>query len=157
MYQGESESTKNNHFLGSITLEIPPSTAEESNEIDVTFRFDIDGILCVSAKDKSGAKKDITLANATGGLSKVCGFPVEVFHFILVPGFTANIRQLKILLSCYKLSMIPAWHIFVDFLHGSNVGCLFKCNVHKAISTQRVFFVIFKSIHFSGGHSSHDP
>ncbi|PRQ43358.1 putative Heat shock protein 70 family [Rosa chinensis] len=61
IFEGESESTLNNNLLGEFSLvDIPP--APKGYPFDVCFEIDENGILSVSAEDKStGQKKGITI------------------------------------------------------------------------------------------------
>ncbi|XP_004302793.1 PREDICTED: heat shock cognate 70 kDa protein-like [Fragaria vesca subsp. vesca] len=63
IFEGESESTLNNNLLGKFSLvDIPP--APKGYPFDVWFEIDENGILSVSAEDKStGQKKGITIAS----------------------------------------------------------------------------------------------
>ncbi len=56
IYQGEDQWTKNNHQLGEFLLEgLPPRKAGEE-EVDVTFRYNLNGILEVTAESVSTGK-----------------------------------------------------------------------------------------------------
>ncbi len=70
VYQGERELFDENTMLGCFTLTgIPPAPAGEV-KIDVTFNIDADGILNVTARDKStGNEKELTIS-ASSGLSR---------------------------------------------------------------------------------------
>ncbi|XP_061995570.1 heat shock cognate 70 kDa protein-like [Rosa rugosa] len=62
IYEGESETPINNNFLGEFVLEGIPPAPEGVPKFDVCFEIDANGILKVSAEDKStGQKKDITI------------------------------------------------------------------------------------------------
>jgi len=63
IYEGEDPLTKNNHLLGKFTLDgIPPMPASKA-QIDVCFEVDTNGVLQVSAVEKSTPKKQITITN----------------------------------------------------------------------------------------------
>ncbi|PRQ59129.1 putative Heat shock protein 70 family [Rosa chinensis] len=64
IFEGESERTADNNFLGDFELhDIPPAPAGEA-EFDTCFHIDANGILSVSAVDMStGQKKEITINN----------------------------------------------------------------------------------------------
>merc|ERR1711976_453762 len=71
VFEGERQMTKDNHILGKFNLEgISPARRGEP-QIEVTFDIDANGILNVSAEEKSsGKKKHITITNEKGRLSK---------------------------------------------------------------------------------------
>lgn len=70
IFEGERALTKDNHRLGDFQLEIPPAKRGVP-QIEVTLNVDANGILNVSAKDKSsGNEKDITITNDNNRLSK---------------------------------------------------------------------------------------
>ncbi|XP_024176979.1 heat shock cognate 70 kDa protein-like [Rosa chinensis] len=63
VYEGESETTINNNFLGQFMLEGIPPAPKGVPKFDVCFEIDANGILKVSAEDKStGQKKEITIS-----------------------------------------------------------------------------------------------
>lgn len=63
--------TKDNHLLGKFNLEGIPPAPRGVPQIEVTFDIDANGILNVSAQDKStGNVKQITITNDKGRLSK---------------------------------------------------------------------------------------
>ncbi len=65
VYQGEQKWVKDNHFLNAFNLEgIPPGPAS-SESIEVTFRYNLNGILEVTAKSVSTEKSmTVTLEDA---------------------------------------------------------------------------------------------
>ena len=70
VFEGERALTKDNHKLGNFRLDIPPAPRGVP-QIEVTFNVDANGILNVSAKDKSsGSEKEITITNDKDRLSK---------------------------------------------------------------------------------------
>ncbi|GMR49077.1 hypothetical protein PMAYCL1PPCAC_19272 [Pristionchus mayeri] len=71
VYEGERALTKDNHLLGSFELSGIPPAPRGVPQIDVVFEIDANGILAVSATDKSTGKKNaITIKNEKGRLSK---------------------------------------------------------------------------------------
>jgi L1 cell adhesion molecule like protein len=69
--EGERPMTKDNHQLGKFNLDGIPPAPRGVPQIEVTFDIDSNGILNVSAADKStGKSKGITITNDTGRLSK---------------------------------------------------------------------------------------
>nr|CAB3501244.1 unnamed protein product [Digitaria exilis] len=71
VYEGESSSTKNNNLLGKFDLTGIPPAPKGVPKLDVVFDIDANGVLNVSAKDRStGRKNDITITTHSGRLSK---------------------------------------------------------------------------------------
>ncbi|XP_078151956.1 heat shock cognate 70 kDa protein-like [Carex rostrata] len=72
IYEGERVRSKDNNLLGWFSLSgIHPAPRGET-KMNVTFKIDSDGILHVSAEEPvSGTKKQITLINRKGKLSKM--------------------------------------------------------------------------------------
>jgi len=71
VYEGERPMTKDNHLLGKFNLEGIPPAPRGVPQIEVTFDIDANGILNVSAVDKSTGKSNkITITNEKGRLSK---------------------------------------------------------------------------------------
>jgi heat shock protein 1/8 len=71
IYEGERTLTKDNHRLGKFELSGIPPAPRGVPQIEVTFDLDANGILNVSAEDKStGNKNKITITNDTGRLTK---------------------------------------------------------------------------------------
>ncbi len=72
VYEGESSMTKDNRLLGKFELSGIPSAPHDVPEIEVTFDVDANGILNVSAVNKStGRENKMTITNDEGHLSKV--------------------------------------------------------------------------------------
>lgn len=71
VYEGERSFTKDNNQLGKFELSGIPPAPRGVPQIEVTFDIDANGILTVSAEDKtSGKKNNITITNDKGRLSK---------------------------------------------------------------------------------------
>jgi len=71
VYEGERTMTKDNHLLGKFELTGIPPAPRGVPQIEVTFDVDANGILNVSAVDKSTGKENkITITNDKGRLSK---------------------------------------------------------------------------------------
>merc|ERR1711882_33125 len=71
VYEGERAMTKDNFFLGKFDLTGIPPAPRGVPQIEVTFDIDANGILNVSAADKSTGKQNkITITNDKGRLSK---------------------------------------------------------------------------------------
>jgi len=71
VYEGERAMTKDNHQLGKFDLTGIPPAPRGVPQIEVTFDIDANGILNVSAADKSTGKQNkITITNDKGRLSK---------------------------------------------------------------------------------------
>merc|ERR1711923_583208 len=70
VYEGERAMTKDNHMLGRFDLSGIPPAPRGVPQIEVTFDIDANGILNISAVDKSSGKKEnITITNDKGRLS----------------------------------------------------------------------------------------
>jgi len=71
VYEGERAMTKDNNILGKFELTGIPPAPRGVPQIEVTFDIDANGILNVSAADKSTGKQNkITITNDKGRLSK---------------------------------------------------------------------------------------
>merc|ERR1712158_207996 len=71
VFEGERAMTKDNHNLGKFDLSGIPPAPRGVPQIEVTFDIDANGILNVSAADKSTGKTEkITITNDKGRLSK---------------------------------------------------------------------------------------
>ncbi|XP_030546973.1 heat shock 70 kDa protein-like [Rhodamnia argentea] len=71
VYEGERARTKDNNLLGTFELKGIPPTPRGVPQISVIFDIDANGILNVSAEDKTvGTRNQITITNEKGRLSK---------------------------------------------------------------------------------------
>jgi heat shock protein 1/8 len=71
VYEGERARTKDNNLLGKFELSGIPPAPRGVPQVDVTFDMDANGILNVSASDKTTGKSNrITITNDKGRLSK---------------------------------------------------------------------------------------
>merc|ERR1712230_225637 len=71
VYEGERTMTKDNNLLGKFHLDGIPPAPRGVPQITVTFDIDANGILNVSATDKStGKSNQITITNEKGRLSQ---------------------------------------------------------------------------------------
>jgi L1 cell adhesion molecule like protein len=71
VFEGERSMTKDNNLLGKFNLDAIPPMPRGVPQIDVTFDIDANGILNVSAIEKStGKEQKITITNDKGRLSK---------------------------------------------------------------------------------------
>merc|ERR1711998_236900 len=71
VYEGERSRTKDNNKLGEFTLSNIPPMPRGVPQIDVTFQVDANGMLSVSAVEKStGKENQITITNDASRLSK---------------------------------------------------------------------------------------
>lgn len=71
VYEGERAMTRDNHLLGRFQLSGIPPAPRGVPQIEVTFDMDANGILQVSAQDKStGRSQSIRITNDKGRLSK---------------------------------------------------------------------------------------
>merc|ERR1712193_212270 len=71
VYEGERSRTRDNNLLGKFELTGIPPAPRGVPQINVIFDIDANGILNVSAEDKTTGKKNkITITNDKGRLSK---------------------------------------------------------------------------------------
>ncbi|RLO03496.1 hypothetical protein DYB28_012727, partial [Aphanomyces astaci] len=71
VFEGERVMTKDNNLLGKFSLDGLPPMPRGMPQVDVTFDIDANGILNVSAVEKSTGKENkITITNDKGRLSK---------------------------------------------------------------------------------------
>merc|ERR1719328_52137 len=71
VFEGERAMTKDNNTLGKFDLTGIPPAPRGVTQIEVIFDIDANGILNVSAADKSSGKSEkITITNDKGRLSK---------------------------------------------------------------------------------------
>jgi len=71
VFEGERSMTKDNHLLGTFDLHGIPPAPRGVPQIEVAFDIDANGLLHVSAEDKTtGKKNQITITNDKGRLSK---------------------------------------------------------------------------------------
>eukprot|EP01012_Entosiphon_sulcatum_P005730 TRINITY_DN125_c0_g2_i1.p1 TRINITY_DN125_c0_g2~~TRINITY_DN125_c0_g2_i1.p1 ORF type:complete len:667 (-),score=164.30 TRINITY_DN125_c0_g2_i1:14-1981(-) len=71
VFEGERSMTRDNHLLGTFDLHGIPPAPRGVPQIDVTFDIDANGLLNVSAEDKTtGKKSQITITNDKGRLTK---------------------------------------------------------------------------------------
>jgi len=71
VYEGERSMTRDNNLLGKFELTGIPPAPRGVPQVEVTFDIDANGILNVSAEDKTtGNKNKITITNDKGRLSK---------------------------------------------------------------------------------------
>jgi heat shock protein 1/8 len=71
VFEGERQFTRDNNLLGKFTLEGIPPMPRGVPQIEVSFDVDANGILNVSAQEKStGKSQKITITNDKGRLSK---------------------------------------------------------------------------------------
>jgi heat shock protein 5 len=71
VYEGERALTKDNHLLGKFDLKGIPPAPRGVPQIDVTFEVDVNGILHVTAMEKTGGvSKSITITPEKGRLTE---------------------------------------------------------------------------------------
>jgi heat shock protein 5 len=71
VFEGERSMTKDNHLLGSFELNGIPPGPRGQPQIEVTFDIDVNGILTVSAEEKSTSKVEkVTITSDKGRLSQ---------------------------------------------------------------------------------------
>ena len=70
VFEGERKLTKHNNLLGTFNLQGIPPMPRGQPQIEITYELDANGILSVSAKEKStGKAESITITNDKGRLS----------------------------------------------------------------------------------------
>jgi molecular chaperone DnaK (HSP70) len=71
VYEGERPMTKYNHLLGEFILDGIPAAPRGVPQLEVTFEVETNGVMNVSARDKSTGKENkITITMDNGRLSK---------------------------------------------------------------------------------------
>src|ERR1700729_4008479 len=70
VFQGEREMAADNKLLGQFDLVGLPPAPRGAPQIEVTFDIDANGIVNVSAKDKSSGKQQTIRIQASGGLNE---------------------------------------------------------------------------------------
>jgi len=71
IFEGERSSCQDNHFLGDFAIDNLPPAPKGAPQVEVTFDIDANGILRVSAIEKSTGKSSmLTITNEKGSLSK---------------------------------------------------------------------------------------
>ena len=92
VYEGERAMTKDNHMLGKFDLNGIPPAPRGVPQVEVTFDIDANGILNVSAADKSSGKiEKITITNDKGRLSSE---EIQTMHMHMYPTkYIQNERQ----------------------------------------------------------------
>jgi len=70
VYEGERPMTKDNHLLGTFTVEGIAPAPRGQPQIEVTFDIDVNGVLTVRAEDKaSGKSEEVKITSDKGRLS----------------------------------------------------------------------------------------
>jgi heat shock protein 5 len=70
VFEGERPMTKDNHLLGTFTVEGIAPAPRGQPQIEVTFELDVNGVLTVRAEDKgSGKAEQVTITSDKGRLS----------------------------------------------------------------------------------------
>jgi len=70
VFQGEREIARDNKLLGNFDLGGIPPSPRGTPQVEVTFDIDANGIVNVSASDKSTGKVQSIVIQSSGGLSK---------------------------------------------------------------------------------------
>lgn len=93
VYEGERAMTRDNNLLGKFELTGIPPAPRGVPQIEVTFDIDANGILNVSAADKSTGKENkITITNDKGELYFSLSTPPLPLK-VWVLKFTSHCRQ----------------------------------------------------------------
>ncbi|MCK5672977.1 MAG: Hsp70 family protein, partial [Spirochaetales bacterium] len=58
IYQGEDPSINNNSFIASFVLDNLPKNLPSGSEVDITFEYNINGLVEVSAQDRKSGKRE---------------------------------------------------------------------------------------------------
>ncbi len=58
IYQGEDQSVNSNSFIASFVLDNLPKNLPSGSEVDITFEYNINGLVEVSAQDRKSGKKE---------------------------------------------------------------------------------------------------
>ena len=89
MYEGERASTRDNYLLGKFELAGIAPAPRAAPRIVVTFDVDENGVLNVSAEDKTTGQKEITISSDRGLLSKE-----EIDRMVLeAEGYKAEMKE----------------------------------------------------------------
>lgn len=112
--------TKDNNLLGKFHLDGIPPAPRGVPQITVTFDIDANGILNVSAQDKStGKSQQITITNEKGRLSQAEIDRTYLLVSTLKPAWTS------------RVAVVPVHAcIVVILLHEITSSPGFHCNVH---------------------------
>jgi heat shock 70kDa protein 1/2/6/8 len=91
VYEGERQMTKDNNLLGKFQLDGIPPAPRGVPQIEVTFDLDANGIMNVSASDKSTGKTNkITITNDKGRLSQDRAHGQDIERMVRRPSFKAK-------------------------------------------------------------------
>ena len=102
VYEGERAMTKDNNLLGKFELTGIPPADRGVPQIEVTFDIDANGILNVSAVDKTTGKEiKITIPNDKGRLSKE---DIERMYF------SKKLRSTKLRMGSREIRFSPRIH-----------------------------------------------
>ena len=116
VYEGERARTKDNNLLGKFELSGIPPAPRGVPQVEVTFDIDANGILNVSAADKTTGKSNrITITNDKGRLSKE-----EIDRMVE----EAEKYKGKTTIFCiHYFHEILTWHSFFFFSRGRGCSC----------------------------------
>ena len=113
VYEGERAMTKDNNILGKFELSGIPPAPRGVPQIEVTFDLDANGILNVTAVDKStGRENKITITNDKG---------ISSVDSSLAPKFFSYYKELTSYTSCCHNHAIVLW-LARDKSSGSHFG-----------------------------------
>lgn len=107
IYQGEKYFAKENLKLGEVTIEVERKPAGEE-WVDVSFTYDINGILCVSVTNSKKDTKQIILANQVLSEEEKIKYQDEMNKTLreLSPWEQEeNLKMLEIVKACYEESV----------------------------------------------------
>ncbi|MBE1556739.1 Hsp70 family protein [Sporosarcina limicola] len=111
VYQGENEWVKNNHFLNEFLLEGLPSASAGSESVAITFRYNLNGILEVTAKGVSNEESiTVTIQDSLDRSSE------EAFQESLKKVEAIQQEQLE-----EELDLFDFMNDDIDFLEGTQI------------------------------------
>lgn len=104
IYQGEEYYTEDNIYLGEVTVNVEPRRAGEE-WIDVSFAYDINGILHVEIVNSQNEHHRVLFANQNLSEAELAGFMKEMEQILLPPIQQEKNRELlRQAMEYYKLS-----------------------------------------------------
>jgi molecular chaperone HscC len=100
IYQGEEYYTKDNVYLGEVTVKVTPKQAGEE-WVDVYFTYDINGILQVDVVNAEGERSHILLANQSLTSDEIARYRKELEQVAVPPAQQEKNQEILRKLSDY--------------------------------------------------------
>ena len=128
MFEGERALTKDNNLLGKFELTGIPPAPRGVPQIEVTFDIDANGIMNVSAVDKStGRENKITITNDSGRLSKeeierMVRVKQRWINFVQSFFSNWNIINFQVLASSFWFIRIPMLWVCGHYFYSYSAG-----------------------------------